>query len=965
MWLNSLRHLWSGSPRKTASVRRPISSRKRAARLGVEALEDRLVPATLTVNSLADLANPAAGVTTLRSALTAAINNHNTNPNSPDIINFSVNGTITLASALPAVSNEAVSIQGPGAGALTVQGDGTTVRTVTILNGGSGYTSPPTVTLTPAPAGGTTATGVAVVQNGQVVGVTITNPGFGYTAPPAVTFGGPGTGAAGLVNLAADPVLTIGAGAAVNVSGLTVDGSQNTNAGIAVAGGASLLVQDAVIQHAFNANGGGILSLGGSVRVLRSQFLNDVANSGGGAIANFGGSLDVRQSTFFNGLAGGSGGAITNSATSAGGGGTLLVLDCTFTNNATPGGRGGAIDLEPGSQATVADSTFSNNFAGHGGGALGVFSQSATLTLPSSLTLSGSTLFGNLAGPGSPGAGLYVQGSATALVRDTIVAGNQVLNGPAADVFGALDPASGYNLIGSNAGLTGISAGLNGNLIGTAAAPIDPRLAPLANNGGLTQTFALLPGSPALDHGAPDPVADGLTTTDQRGNSRVVVQPFATPPAGGDNRDIGAYELPVQTTPTLLSVNSLADANPPAGVLTLRQALQAAAGSIPLATLPAGLVSAGSPYWYEIQLAVTGTITLASALPAITSAVAIQGPGAAALTLQGDGTTVGMVTILNGGSGYTSPPTVAFSPAPAGGTTATGVAVIQNGQIVGVTLTNPGFGYTAAPAVTFSGPGTGAAGLVNLAADPVFTVGVGAEANVSGLTLDGNQAANAGIAVAGGASLLVQDAVIQHAFNANGGGILSLGGAVRVLRTQFLNDVTSGGGGAIANFGGSLDVRQFTFFNGLAGGGGGAITNSATSAGGGGTLLVLDCTFTNNATPGGRGGAIDLEPGSLATVADSTFSNNFAGHGGGALGVFSQSATLTLPSSLTLSGSTLFGNLAGRDRPALDYTCRAPPRRWSATPSWPATKCPTARRPTSSALWTPPAVTTSSATAPV
>ena len=40
-----------------------------------------------------------------------------------------------------------------------------------------------------------------------------------------------------------------------------------------------------------------------------------------------------------------------------------------------------------------------------------------------------------------------------------------------------------------------------GNLIGTAAAPIDPLLGPLADNGGPTLTHALLAGSPAINRG--------------------------------------------------------------------------------------------------------------------------------------------------------------------------------------------------------------------------------------------------------------------------------------------------------------------------------------------------------------------------------------------------------------------------------------------------------------------------------
>jgi hypothetical protein len=57
-----------------------------------------------------------------------------------------------------------------------------------------------------------------------------------------------------------------------------------------------------------------------------------------------------------------------------------------------------------------------------------------------------------------------------------------------------------------------------------------PRLAPLFDNGGLTRTLALLPGSPAIDKGA-DPFSLG---TDQRG--------AGFPRDVGASADIGAYE---------------------------------------------------------------------------------------------------------------------------------------------------------------------------------------------------------------------------------------------------------------------------------------------------------------------------------------------------------------------------------------------------------------------------------------
>jgi hypothetical protein len=74
------------------------------------------------------------------------------------------------------------------------------------------------------------------------------------------------------------------------------------------------------------------------------------------------------------------------------------------------------------------------------------------------------------------------------------------------------------------------------------------------------------------------------------------------------------------------------------------------------------------------------------------------------------------VTVTNGGSGYTSVPTVSFTGG-TGGSGAAGVAVVENGSVIGIIMTNRGSGYTGAPTIGFTGGGgTGAAATANLAA---------------------------------------------------------------------------------------------------------------------------------------------------------------------------------------------------------------------------------------------------------
>jgi hypothetical protein len=250
-------------------------------------------------------------------------------------------------------------------------------------------------------------------------------------------------------------------------------------------------------------NGGGVLNIG-TLTVSNSTLSGNSANRTGGGIENAG-TLTVTDATLSGNSAGFDGGGIDNS-------GTLTVTDSTLSGNSTSG-DGGGISNE--GTLTVSNSTFSGNSTGHfignGGGILNkgtltvsnsTFSgNSAVLSgggifsaVSSTLTVSNSTLSGNSAA----GAGGGIDNVGTLTLQSTIVAGNTATSG-GPDVNGTVVATSADNLIGNGSGLSGISDGdANGNLVGHAAL-----LAPLGNYGGPTQTFALLPVSPALAAGGP------------------------------------------------------------------------------------------------------------------------------------------------------------------------------------------------------------------------------------------------------------------------------------------------------------------------------------------------------------------------------------------------------------------------------------------------------------------------------
>jgi hypothetical protein len=101
--------------RSRAAVRGPLSW---LPLLALAALCAVPAPAaTYTVTNTTDTTSAGS----LRWAITAA----NADSNPSDLINFNVSGTITLASALPPITRSNLTISGPGASLLAIDGGGT------------------------------------------------------------------------------------------------------------------------------------------------------------------------------------------------------------------------------------------------------------------------------------------------------------------------------------------------------------------------------------------------------------------------------------------------------------------------------------------------------------------------------------------------------------------------------------------------------------------------------------------------------------------------------------------------------------------------------------------------------------------------------------------------------------------------------------------------------------------------
>jgi CSLREA domain-containing protein len=537
---------------------------------------------TFVVNSLGDTPDAAPGNGTCADAngactLRAAIQEANV-VSGVETINFSVTGTINLTGALPSAFD--VNINGPGAGLLTLRRDTggdyriiqisgvSSIFGITITNG----RTPDSVGDATAPSGGGIwHTGGALTLRDVVITANATGNG-GTNATSGSSFGGWGGFGGGIYSSGTltltDCVVsnnTTGNGGTGGGSG----GSGGRGAGIYFAPG-TLTLNNVVISGNHTGNSGGPSS----------------GNSGYGGGLWIGGDFFPSQNSTVNmnhvSITGNSTGNNITTGDSGGGAGiyiyqgTVTLMDCDVSNNhvgnANPNsfsgtaGSGGGIFNN--GILTITNSLIRGNTTGDS--APGSNSTGGGISNNFTLKLINSTVSGNSTGTGpSMGGGLYVRNNATLVnctittnstpsdfgngvsgsnatitVANTIIAGNGVA-GNSPDLNNPLfSPptfvSQGHNLIGNADGFTFNAAG---DQAGTGAAPLNPHLGPLANNGGPTFTHVLLSNSTALDAGDNALAKDASNNpllTDQRGAMRIADSADADATA---TVDIGAFEF--------------------------------------------------------------------------------------------------------------------------------------------------------------------------------------------------------------------------------------------------------------------------------------------------------------------------------------------------------------------------------------------------------------------------------------
>ncbi len=695
--------------------------------------------------------------------------------------------------------------------------------------------------------------------------------------------------------------------------------------------------------HTITVSGGGshrVFHVGNVTATLKNLTIaNGKLTGGGGGIYLYYGTLNLSNVTLSGNSAADpmySGGAIYNYY------GTLNISNSIFsgntaTNNGGGTGAAGAIFNDSGT-VNIVSSTFSGNTASNASGS----SAGGAIYNFGTLTVSASTFSGNnaTASSGSIAGGIVNASSAIlATIQNTILSNNQ----SGSNCAGSFTDG-GYNLEWG-AGAASATCGF-----GTTSA--DPLLSVLGDYGGSTRTFALLPGSAAIDSGS------GCASTDQRGESRVGAcdvgafesQGFTLATSDGDEQStpIGtAFADPLEVTVTADNSvepvdGGLVTFTPPASGASAALATSPAAISGGLASVSAVANGNVGSYLFDADTAGASepvafsltntdisapTVTTGAATDITSSSATLNG------TVNANGASTDVTFEYGADTSYGA--TVTATGSPVSGVTDTAVSYALSGLTPNTTYHFRAVGENAAGATdgadaSFTTPclsavtvtnandsGAGslrqaiadvcAGGTIDFAAD--YTIHLSSQLSISqnltitgsghSITISGDSDSNGSCDVRvfyidpASGTVTLDHLTITRGYDSNGGGIYNTG-SLAVTNSTFSGNISSNGGGIYNT--GWLTVRYSTFSGNQSLGlgtysGGGGIYNYS------GILTVTNSTFSGNRARRFGGGIYGM-PGISLTINNSTFSGNSSDYGGG----------IYTSGSLTVTNSTFSGN---------------------------------------------------------
>ncbi len=289
--------------------------------------------------------------------------------------------------------------------------------------------------------------------------------------------------------------------------------------GISKVGAGTVTLNDCTISGNTALYGGGMFNGNGQLTLNNSVISgNNATKTGGGVMIEMSSDSILNGTTFNNNTAGIEGGGIYHLYSIS------TLVNSTVSSNTTDM-YGGGISNRAG-DFNLSNVTVSGNSANEDGAGVYVvnidtFTGTVSLT---NTTITNNTADNNSSGSGD-GGGIFKAFTTTVRLKNTILAGNTDRGGEDSDCSNMLT-SLGHNLFGDNVDCPSISSDLDLISLGLGIGNV---LESLNNNGGSTQTHALVSGSPGInagDNGA-------CPINDQRGITR----------SQGVSCDIGAYEL--------------------------------------------------------------------------------------------------------------------------------------------------------------------------------------------------------------------------------------------------------------------------------------------------------------------------------------------------------------------------------------------------------------------------------------
>ena len=646
-----------------------------------------------------------------------------------------------------------------------------------------------------------------------------------------------------------------GRGIQVNVAGsATVNGGSISGNGGGIDNAGSMVVTDCTITGNSATLGGGIWDTGDTALTDCTITGNSSGTNGGGILNSIAGSsrrqtgfLTVSRCLISGNSAAQAGGGLFCDAATPGAAWASFVYDSTFAGNTAQSGGGlyfacrgyDFTSIENANGAIVSGCTITGNSADGGGGlelAPAAYPMGTGYVdyYPSQLIVAGDILVGNVNRTSGAADDFFNKHRFSYAGESNQVFANNDLVGATAGRIDGYQGLDNTGFVPVNNG--GFVDGRDGNQVGVSPAAV--ALAPLADNGGATPTFALLPGSIAIGAGPT------LTTptTDQRGRPRPV----------GSPSDAGAFELTrAAATVTVTPYSGVYDGQPHgltgtgtgtgtqgedlSGLLTLGDSF----------TAPGHHLVTWSFAGNDEYLPATGVATVDIA----------EVPGLVVNTTQDVVDAYDGVTSLREALAYadtlSGDPSITFDP-----------AVFAAAAPRTITLNG-----TALPTITASlsivGPGADRLTLDAAHQSGILVTDAGATVAVSGLTLaDGAVAVGAAAVLSRGNLTLTGCELVGNSGHGPAGGAvadLNRQSSAAFVDCTFTANTATGLGGAVYAVGGMTMTLTDCTLTGNSAKDGGAIFSGAF-------LTLTDCTIVANTATAGTGGLANLRSATLSNT---------------------------------------------------------------------------------------------------